>query len=80
MHTQAKTLRTLLEKVGIKRDGKRPSVRTGRRYIGNGQYEWTSATAHTNALTDEQVAELKQLSKWVEIYNCPECRFAIVTN
>lgn len=79
MITQAKDLRAALKTVGIKdREGKLPSVRTERNYVGNGDYEYGKAVAHAVSLEQEKIEELKNISQYIKIYNNVELGFSII--
>lgn len=75
---QAKRLKQNLKSVGITdRDGKVPSCRTATRRI-QGCVEYGDAVAHTVALTDEQINDLKKADPYIKISNFPEYGFAII--
>jgi hypothetical protein len=73
MTSQAKHLKTLLQKHGIAREDGRLLVRTEKR---NGC--WGDAVAHVRGLTEEEVAKLTADDQYVKIFNQPRLRFAIV--
>lgn len=81
MILQAKQIRTALKTVGIlNRDGKLPSVRTERNYVGNGDYEYGEATAHAVSLSQDEVDALEKLLPHGRIYNNPELGFSVINN
>ena len=81
MILQAKQLRTALKTAGISdRQGKLPSVRTERNYVGNGDYEYGRAVAHAVSLGQEEIEALKNSSQYIQIYNNTEMGFSIITS
>ena len=81
MISQAKHLRTALKTAGIRdREGKLPSVRTERNYVGNGDYEYGRAVAHAVSLGQEEIEALKNTSQYIKIYNNVELGFSIITS
>jgi len=80
--TQAKQLRKIINAFGLKRHGDNPQVRTERKYIGRWegrrQYEYGYAVAHVDALTDQQIEDLKSADPYLKIYNNREFNFAIL--
>lgn len=81
MKQQAKNLKEALKSINATANhygSDKPSVKTIRKYIGNGQYEWREAVAHTDALTPEQVAALKEAHPYYNIRNFPQYGFAII--
>lgn len=80
--SQTKTLKEILAGANIpmiRKCGSKVHVRAQKKYIGNRQYEYGSAVAHTDALTDEQIAALKTLGgEYINIHNDTICDFAII--
>ena len=81
MISQAKHLRTALKTAGIRdREGKLPSVRTERNYVGNGDYEYGRAIAHAVSLGQEEIEALKNISQYIKIYNNVELGFSVISS
>lgn len=78
MLIQTKGLKDALKLVGAKtRNGKTPSVRVDRKYIGSG-YQYGSAVSHCAALTEKQVSDLQEISVYFKIYNNIELNFSVI--
>jgi hypothetical protein len=74
MTSQAKHLKTVLKSLNLTSASGRISVRTEKTKAG----EWGQAVSHVKALTNEEIINIKNADKFIEISNYPECGFAIV--
>ena len=79
MLIQTKGLKDALKLVGAQTiDGKTPSVRVDRKYIGSGQFEYGYAVSHCAALTEKQISALQAISVYFKIYNNIELNFSVI--
>tara|TARA_B110000503_G_C7048107_1_gene371101 strand:+ start:501 stop:746 length:246 start_codon:yes stop_codon:yes gene_type:complete len=79
MLIQTKRLKDALKLIDAKnREGKTPSVKVDRKYIGSGQYEYGYAVSVCAALTKKQVSDLQAISQYFDIYNNIERNFSVI--
>lgn len=71
---QQRQLAEFFEEHGIRYMGEFPSMRMKR----TGHGEFAKIKVHTDALTPEQVAALKERFPHKKFFNSPECNFAII--